>query len=809
MVWRFFSALLVLAGFAGIGLYRDKHKRKKLDNARNRFRFWLAAGVLISAMILIYPVQQERLANANAKGMQAHFSSLIYAMQLFTLNVEYKELPFNEALFASGDCWASACAVLLTVEFVIAPLLTFAIVLSFFRNVTAWYRRLSGFLYDTYVFSELNEQSLVLAESIRKKDGKACLIFTDVNEDKEEELPEYRISRARKMKAACYKQDVLSVNLTLRNRKKDLNLYLIGDENKSENIVRAMELIDRFRDDSKCRLYIFSSRAECEFLLNKKEDKNSQNTPDGNSEKHITVRRINAVSCLINRTLNNSGCELLYDTAIEQDGIRKISAVLVGLGQHGTEMLKALTWYCRMDGYRLEINAFDKDPDARNKLAGACPGLFAENAPDKDRYRISIWPGLDVEDAGFTEKVKEIGNPTYALVALGSDELNIRTAAGLRAVCERNGCHPVIQAIVYNSKECRILDGINNHKHQKYDIDFIGDVTSSYTENVLINTELGKEAEQIHMEYAPAETLFDYEYNYRSSCASAIHAKAVAWQLMNIREGLLNTQLLKRIEFWFRLAYRVCDPAVQVKCTLDNGARGALEVWAEDMRAFAAGLPGMQDFSFQRWENRELLTPGQIEENSERIRKLLDEYGRFAEELSSLKGKPGDDLGLWRPFTREKLMENSEGKDGLNIADNPVDAVWHSLLVKKLMMLEHDRWIDYMYTIGYGYSENRNDLGKGHQDLVPYENLEEGEKGKDLHLDLLISQLSLLKTRKEAAEKAAQEKKKGKEEKEKKEAEREAELNAAKIKIEDLKEKARINAEKEDQNQAGSNGAGE
>ena len=175
-------------------------------------------------------------------------------------------------------------------------------------------------------------------------------------------------------------------------------------------------------------------------------------------------------------------------------------------------------------------------------------------------------------------------------ISLGNDELNIRTAAGLRAACERNGSHPVIQAIVYNSKESRILDDINNHKKQKYDIDFIGDVASSYTENVLINSELEDEAKLIHTEYAPAGSLFDYEYNYRSSCASAIHAEAVAWKLMDIPKGMLNTELLKRMEYWLRLAYRVCDPEAQVNCTLTGEVRGALELWAEDMRNFAKDL---------------------------------------------------------------------------------------------------------------------------------------------------------------------------------------------------------------------------
>ena len=354
----FFISLLALVGIALFGFFRDRWRRKKRENARNQFHFFLAAGVLVSAAILIFPIQLKRLEKTNAYGFQATISSIVYAMQLFTLNVEYKELPWFVENFQQSGWAAAACAALLTAEFVAAPLLTFTIVISFFRNVYAWFRRLVLFRQDTHVFSEMNERSLVLAESIHKKDKKACLIFTDVKAD-EEDIPEYMINRARKIKAVWYKQDILSVNLSGSNKKKLLALYLIKEEKETENIVQAMELIERFRERENCKLYVFSTRPECEYLLNKKKG------------QKITARRINDAVSLVNRTLFDSGCEMLYDAAT--DGIpRRISVVLIGLGRHGMEMLKALAWYCQMYGYKLEINAFDKDPNVLNQLSMTC-----------------------------------------------------------------------------------------------------------------------------------------------------------------------------------------------------------------------------------------------------------------------------------------------------------------------------------------------------------------------------------------------------------------------------------------------------
>jgi hypothetical protein len=91
---------------------------------------------------------------------------------------------------------------------------------------------------------------------------------------------------------------------------------------------------------------------------------------------------------------------------------------------------------------------------------------------------------------------------------------------------ERMKIHPVIQAIVYNSQQKKALEGIRNYRGQAYDIAFIGDVESSYTEDVIIDSELEEDALKRHLKWGREEEFWTYEYNYRSSVASAIHLKA-------------------------------------------------------------------------------------------------------------------------------------------------------------------------------------------------------------------------------------------------------------------------------------------
>lgn len=236
---------------------------------------------------------------------------------------------------------------------------------------------------------------------------------------------------------------------------------------------------------------------------------------------------------------------------------KEIGAVIVGMGAHGTEMLKTLTWFCQMDGYRVTLNAFDKDELAESKFTALCPELMDEKFNGKyiekeAQYLINIHSGIDVDSLEFTEKIKKLPNTTYVFVAIGGDSDNIRCAVNLRTLFVRMGIHPIIHAVVYDSDKKEALVGVENFKKQAYDIDFVGDLKSIYSEEVIINSELEHIALRGHMKRAEDKIrddeaaakkkstpedfaeklleakneLFTFEYNYRSSIASALHIKA-------------------------------------------------------------------------------------------------------------------------------------------------------------------------------------------------------------------------------------------------------------------------------------------
>ena len=302
------------------------------------------------------------------------------------------------------------------------------------------------------------------------------------------------------------------------SRKAQINLFAIGLR-EVDNLILALKFLDKYRERSNTGLYVFSEGAEGELLL--------ANASYGK----VKVRRVNEVRSLIYRFFYEDG-DIIFQTAVSDGkGHKTINAVIVGMGKYGTEMLKALAWYCQMDGYSVNIHVFDKDELAEEKFASLCPELMSDRyngvmIPGESEYSISIHSGVDVKTKTFSDFMASLHQISFVFVSLGDDAENINQASHIRMLCERAGCKPVIKTMIYNTEEKEALSGITNYRGQAYEISSIGDLRSAYSEDVLLGSELELLALERHLKWGEEEEFWRYEYNYRSSMATAIHRKA-------------------------------------------------------------------------------------------------------------------------------------------------------------------------------------------------------------------------------------------------------------------------------------------
>ncbi len=500
------SSVVISAVITVAWNFFEKNRRTRL----NIFRA-LIVGIFFASAFMLLPVY----ISSEGGAVIPFFMSIFNSMKMFTFGVEFGVI--GDALVACDEWLRPIYRLWSAILLVGAPIFTFGFVLSFFKNISAIIKYYSLFFKDIYVFSELNERSLTLAADIKKKYSGVGIVFNGVSEEGEHnsELAE----RAKCMGAVCFKKEVLSVPYGRHSKSRDINFFAIdGDE--TENLNKTLGLVELYKNRRNTRIYVFSSKIESELLLT------------AIDKGEIKVRRVNEVQSLINRVLYERG-EIIFENASEADerGERAVRAAVIGMGNHGTEMVKALAWFGQMDGYSIETDAFDRDPLALEKFRALAPELMSEEhngsrVSEDARYTIRIHSDCDVESFAFASRISEMKGTTYVFISLGDDELNIRTAVNLRMLFERAGAHPIIQAVLNNSRQKKALEGIRNYRGQEYDIEFIGDIESSYTESVMINSELEREALERHLKWGKEEEFWAFEYNYRSSVASAIHMRA-------------------------------------------------------------------------------------------------------------------------------------------------------------------------------------------------------------------------------------------------------------------------------------------
>lgn len=509
------SFWLISAALAAIVLLLllPAHVTKKFSG-KHKVRLALV-GVFIMGLFLHFPMYFAEYSGEQLSGLNGFISSFHHTMRMFVLDGELEPIK----TFADKNAGNYAVPFFLAAEtvYILGPLLTCGVVLSFFENAFAYCVIYTHPFSKYSIFSDLNEQSLCLAQSIRVNSPKTLIIFTDVYANETEASAELQAAAA-DLGALCFKCDLLALKIGVHKRASSLTRLFIMGEDEDEKIRQASQLVLRHGSNPHLELYIFSDSVESSLLTQTMQPKG------------MKVRRISDTKSLINDILYSNG-SMLFEHADNSTGEEKsISAVVLGLGGYGTEMLKALPWFGQMDGYRLTITAVDLQKDAADRFAFQCPELMSpehngviENG--EAQYLINVHSGMNVFSAKFEKMLSMLPAVTYCFVALGNDRSNIEAAVRLRELCERFNFDPIIQAVVYDEASAKQFCKATNFRGESYNICCVGSIQERYSESAILTPELEKEALLRHLLWGDEDSFWRYEFNYRSSIASALHRK--------------------------------------------------------------------------------------------------------------------------------------------------------------------------------------------------------------------------------------------------------------------------------------------
>jgi hypothetical protein len=403
--------------------------------------------------------------------------------------------------------WAS-------VMYILAPvLLASGVALSLFKNLSASIGYVLGYSKDAYVFSSLNERSVILAESIRSGYPKALLVFA--NTQNSAGLNDFA-DRCAALNVLRFSKTIRELDFRRHSKNAALYFFLIDDD-ESINEEDASALMPSCKDKTNVRVYVRSERVESDLLLQSL----------SGAEARVKLFRIDETHSLVfNYLYENS----LFEKAVAMNGEKIISVVIIGLDKAGAALLKAVCWYGQMNGYKLVINAFDESPSAESHLRADCPELIKRSGKKEKGeayYEIAVHNGTDYGSSEFLEAVRGVSPITALFVTTGNDERNIDISLNVHIILEQNKVLPPITACVRNPHKAAFLReyGLSDFKRQKYNISVFGDLESCYSCNRVMYSRLEQKALERHKKWGEEKDFYTSEYYYRSSMASIIRKK--------------------------------------------------------------------------------------------------------------------------------------------------------------------------------------------------------------------------------------------------------------------------------------------
>lgn len=521
------SCVLISAGIFAVALLRAFLNRHTVS----RRITILLAGVCASSFFLFFPGYWRTSFDGTVEGvsypplLRSLAYTLYYGLKAISGGQEIDVME-TMALESVPSVIRIVYFVLNYVFFIAAPLLTSSLILSLIGDLSDQFRCwiYSGRKY--HVFSELNGNTLHLAEKIKKAHPKEMLVFCNAKDAVKEQVSAAKAIGAVLLYASC-------TGARLRIRKKQLQFYLVSSS-EDVNLRHAEELICKYRDKPEGS-YIINAFAESGTGIQMVE-----NMDRGS----IGVRFVDATALLCNDLL------LKHPLYHLPEGRDTISVVIVGCDKMGMRMLKTISWCGAVEGYRLKIRVYDNRAELlQKKLSAQCPELM-ENC---DVAFVTVDAQTSDLETCMLDPNRGSPDATYIAITMGDDDLNIAVAERLSRLFRHHNRYswmPLILARIRNSTKSDVYKEQENPYLKQRRIYPFGGADDVFSEGILHQSSLENLAFAVDLCYSKllpkkdpmsmtVKELQDYfasdelrsarnrflqsEYNRRSSMAVALH----------------------------------------------------------------------------------------------------------------------------------------------------------------------------------------------------------------------------------------------------------------------------------------------
>ena len=505
--------------------------------------------------------------------------SLVHTFQSFSMDEDYTMyvIKGKDALDNRIVC-AEVYGIIISILNVMAPILGGAVILDILIGIFPKLKIIFNPHRNKFIFSELNMNSITLAEDILRDSNylrltknedkffifkrKPLIIFTDAYPNSTSEHMSELFERAKAIRAICVDTDIKHLPV----QKSKSVFYFLIDEDEHENLEAVNDLLiepesmllwpkHSGSEDSAATTIIVLCQSDFSVnlvnnILKKKEGMMSQvlvrPIRDYSNMAMNLVKDIPLFTALVDRAETEQEHTDISEYVLAPK--KNFHVTLVGSGSIAEEVFKTVFWCGQMAGYQLHLHVISKTAkDMEARIKHDCPDLFRSCDPGNDilnlyahcddsRYAppYAICKDfIDTVDAEFIQDYpnKIITDTDYFVIALGSDEKNLHIAALLSEEIKRRhledgkDIHPVIVPIVFNNQLAYTLKNRTPGKYEPYYLPY-GTIRERFSFQNIFMADTSDESEKSGKLYdlSNQKKRVDDEYKYWANIAKTIHA---------------------------------------------------------------------------------------------------------------------------------------------------------------------------------------------------------------------------------------------------------------------------------------------
>ena len=505
--------------------------------------------------------------------------SFVHTLQSFSMDEDYtKYVEHGKAALSDIAVCAEVYGIIISILNVMAPILGGAVILDILIGIFPTLKIIFNPRRNKFIFSELNINSITLAEDILRDSNylrltknedkiffikrKPLIIFTDAYPNSSSEHMSELFERAKAIRAICVNTDIKHLSV----QKSKSVFYFLIDEDEHENLEAVNDLLiepgsmllwpkhSGSEDSVATTIIVFCQNDFSVNLVNnilkKKEGMTSQvlvrPIRDYSNMAMNLVREIPLFTALGDRVESEQEHTGISEYVLAPK--KNFHVTLVGSGSIAEEIFKTVYWCGQMAGYQLYLHVISKTAkDMKDRIKHDCPDLFRSCDPQDDILKLYAHcegskyappyaickDFIDTIDAEFIQDYPNeiITDTDYFIVALGSDEKNIHIATLLSEEIQRRhledgkNTHPVIVPIVFDNQLAYTLKNCTPGKYEPYYLPY-GTIRERYSFQNIFMADTSDEAKSSGELYnlSNQKKRVDDEYKYWANIAKTIHA---------------------------------------------------------------------------------------------------------------------------------------------------------------------------------------------------------------------------------------------------------------------------------------------